>query len=201
MIDIVTVFHNEETMVDALALKQAVKDFRFVSSVTMVDNIVENRGFAKACNLGAVDGTAPIIGFLNPDAQIHGDFGPAVVEQIEAGVTITGERFGKPAREIKIWGCRDWVCGAAFFVERDWFESVGGFDERFVWSWEETALIRKAQDDGKIVKSIPLPITHESPVQNADEESAYKTKWFDHGADLFYKLYPVKAMVRGRKWR
>lgn len=190
-IDFVTVFHNEETRLQVLNLMERVGEVCPPASFTFVgvDNTEENRGFAKACNLGVTFGSAPIVGFLNPDLEIQGPFMGEVVAAINGGLTITGCRFGKPTRELKIWGLRDWVCGAAFFVKRDWFESVGGFDERFVWSWEETDLIRQAQTQGLAVRSITLPMSHESPVQNTEEDSLYKRDWFDSGSKLYYKKW------------
>ncbi len=194
MIDVVTVFHNAESKADAYKLKEQVTSFPQVASHHLVDNTVENRGFAKGCNLGAYYGSAPIVGFLNPDAKLTGDFCPGVIRTIQSGATITGESFGKPKREVRIWGCHDWVCGAAMFVDRKWFESVGGFDERFVWSWEETALIRLAEKHGRVVRSISLPIEHQSPSEMPVAESEYKNKWFDHGQKLFYQLYPPRRL-------
>lgn len=193
MIDIVTVYYDDQTEMDALELRDAVLKFDEISAFHAVSNKEINRGFAKACNIGAASGSSPIIGFLNPDTQIFGDFTAQVISQIMSGVTITGERFGKPERELRMWGCKDWVCGAAFFVERKWFESVGGFDERFVWSWEETALIRLAQEQGKKVKSIELPLQHESPSYNSPKVSEYKNRWFEHGQKIFYKEFPVRG--------
>lgn len=193
MIDLVTIFHNPQTRSESLQLRDQLSSLNGIASHELVDNIVENRGFAKGCNLGASYGNAPIVGFLNPDVKVTGDFVPPVLSTIRSGATITGCNFAKPAREIRLWGCSDWVCGAAMFVDRKWFESVGGFDERFVWSWEETALIRLAERQGKLVKSIHLPIDHSSPTHNSGADSAYKNKWFDHGQKLFYQLYPVRS--------
>lgn len=193
VIDVVTVFHNENSKRDSLQLQSKVTGFPGIASHYLVDNTIENRGFAKGCNLGASFGSAPIVGFLNPDVDLLGDFCPDVIRTINSGATITGESFGKSKREIRIWGCSDWVCGAAMFVDRAWFESVGGFDERFVWSWEETALIRLAERQGKRVKSIHLPISHQSPSEMPVGEAEYKNKWFDHGQKLFYQLYPRRV--------
>ena len=187
-----TVFHNERNFQQANELEDALKahaDRDFV--LWKVDNREENRGFSKGCNYGAAMGHQPILGFLNPDVEIRGPFLGAVEQALEdPQVVITGERFGKCQSELRTWGVIDWVCGAAFFVRRKWFAQVGGFDTQFVWGWEETDLIRKAQDHGKITRSISLPIHHESPHEETPTDFAYKRKHFNEGADRFY-----------RKWR
>lgn len=153
-----------------------------------VDNRVNNRGFAIGCNFGAfAEGVdAPLIGFLNPDVAIKGPFMDAVAEAFrDPSVVIAGNRFGKPQRELDLWGCRNWVCGAAMFVRRTWFTEVGGFDERFVWSHEETDLIRQAQAAGRTVRELDLPIEHDSPEDNPPEDVAYKVKWMKAGSVMF----------------
>jgi GT2 family glycosyltransferase len=187
LVDIVTVFHNQKNKAEALATLNDLLDvedsqrWRWVP----VDNRVQNRGFAAGCNLGAAHGTAPVIGFLNPDVEIRGPFLDAVRRVLGGPVVITGCRFGKPDLELRAWGVRDWVCGAAFFVTRQFFEEMGGFDEQFVWGWEETDLIRRAQAHNLRVRSIPLPIHHVSPDVDSPSDTQYKRHHFEKGAARF----------------
>jgi GT2 family glycosyltransferase len=151
------------------------------------DNSSNNIGFAAGCNFGAQKGSAPVIGFLNPDVEIQGCFIDKILDVFESNsnVVITGENFGKLRWEYESWGCKEWVCGAAFFVRRNWFESVGGFDRRFIWSWEESDLICQAQVMNKLVKPIELPIDHQSPTNDSEQDSEYKSLHFNRGAKLF----------------
>ena len=193
-IDIVTVFHNEINRAQAVELHDAILKYhptgwRFI----VVDNTVRNRGFAKGCNWGAFHPQAksPIIGFLNPDTSVDGAFMERVSNALrDPRVVITGSRFAKPQRELEIWGVQDWVCGAAMFVKRDYFTSAGGFDENFVWAWEETDLIRRAQEEGLRTRSIKLPLHHRSPDDDSDEDAEYKRYYFEQGAQRYV-----------RKWR
>lgn len=181
-IDIVTVFHNETNRAQARALVTAVEkhepqgDIRFL----LVDNRVRNRGFAAGCNTGAFHPSArsPIIGFLNPDVEIGGSFVAQVAATLNGPVVITGCRYEKPQAELDTWGVRDWVCGATFFVSRPWFTSVRGFDQRFVWGYEETDLIRQAETHGLVAKSVRLPIGHRSPETDTPQDAEYKRRHF-----------------------
>lgn len=195
--DIVTVYHNEDNYQLHLELLAALKQherrsFRFIG----VDNRTINRGFAAGCNLGAFhpEATAPVIGFLNPDVQIRGTFIEKAAAQLRRPVVITGCRYGKPQRELDVWGVNDWVCGATFFVERKWFQTVGGFDTQFVWSWEETDLIRQAQSQNLAVKSIELPIVHTSPETNTPEDSNYKRFHFEQGRRRFTQKWQRRSV-------
>lgn len=188
-IDIVTVYHSDENKALADQLEEDIaahepEGWRFIG----VDNRVNNRGFAKGCNWGALNprANAPIIGFLNPDVSVTGPF----IEQVQKVladplVGVTGCRFGKPDRELRIWGCDDWVCGATFFVKRELFVELGGFDEGYVWSWEETDFIRQVQELGLKVRSIDLPLEHASPEENSATDTRYKERWFAHGQKRF----------------
>lgn len=186
MIDVVTVFHNQAYKNMAEEMSESL--FRHEPdrvTLTMVDNSVVNRGFSAACNLGAKGGSADIVGFINPDAIIEGTFVQKVYNSLSDIIVITGCRYDKPDREVKIWGLQDWVCGAAFFVRRDWFEKVGGFDERYSFCFEESDLIKQAELEHKRCKSIDLPIRHDSPDYNSPEDAAYKQYWFNKGAKIY----------------
>lgn len=189
-VDIITVFHNETNYEQHLELFDAIKKhepnggYRLIA----IDNRVNNRGFAKACNLGAfhpgVD--APIIGFINPDAKVHGPFINAASAALDDLTVITGARFPKPARQLQEWGIRNFVCGAAMFVQRRWFAAVNGFDEQFVWTWEEIDLIRRAESQGLRCDPIYLPIEHDSPTTVSAADRRYKQTYNDLGAKRFY---------------
>lgn len=199
MVDVVTVFHRDENYLLAQDLQRSLKTyeqvpFKFIG----VDNREENRGFARGCNLGAAQGTAPIIGFLNPDVEVTGEILTAVTNAfaINGGLMVTGENFGKDPQEYqRHWGCEDWVCGAAMFVRRTFWTAMAGFDTQFVWGWEETDLIRRAQvqfPGEHPVRSMRLPIRHTSPEDNPPEDAQYKAHHFERGARLFRNKWGIK---------
>jgi len=187
--DIVSVFHNQVNFSEHEALKLQIAEhhpeggYRFVG----VDNRINNRGFAVGCNRGALAAglDSPIIGFINPDTWVGGSFIREVEKVVAQGVTITGCRYGKSEHELNLWGVRDWVCGASFFVTREFFTRVGGFDEQFVWGWEETDLIRQAQAAGNPVRSIDLPLRHSSPDMDTPQDIRYKNYHFAAGGKRF----------------
>lgn len=194
-VDIITVAHNDVAYDQARQVINTVYEFHPGMNITaeLMDNRVENIGFARACNRGAKLGSAPIIGFLNPDVTIRGPFLQQVARTFTTEqVVITGQRFGKPQFELDIWGVREWVCGAVMFVKRDFWEQVDGFDEQFVWSHEETDLIRRAETMGYVVRPCPLAIEHRSPDNDTDRDAAYKKYWFNECQRRYVKKW--------RKW-
>lgn len=183
-VDFVTVYHNDAYFKLSQRLREDLQRYEPAGGYRLigVDNRRNNRGFAVACNVGAfhVDATAPVIGFLNPDVTVEGHFIDEVTAALQGNTVITGCRFGKPAIELRTWGVRDWVCGAAMFVRRDFFTAVGGFDVQFVWSWEETDLIRQAESRGHMCRSLNLPIRHDQSC-NDPSDNKYKTYHFTQG--------------------
>lgn len=171
MIDVVTVFYNEKTKRQTEQLFVRIAELHDPEvtpfSLVAVDNTVENRGFSKACNLGAKEGNGEILAFINPDVEIDGPFLGVVEQEFakDAALQITGCRFDKPKEVLDTWRLPDWICGATFFVRRSWFGDLGGFDERYVWSFEETDMLQATfrRLGPHAVKSIRLPVRHESP--------------------------------------
>lgn len=193
IVDLVTVPHTDAYVDMAGELWESIveahpgdDDWTF----EVVDNRIQNRGFAKGCNVGAARQSGGIVGLLNPDTVVEGPFLNPVRQAIAAGAHITGTNFGKPVEEWRdVWGCQAWVCGAAFFVARPWWEKLRGFDTRYVWSWEETDFIRRSQLKGGVVTPIELPLRHDSPDDDNETTSAYKQRHFARGSRLFYQRW------------
>jgi len=184
--DLVTVIHNEKNAALARELWTAVAVHADAEhSVFTSDNRTFNRGFGKACN-DAVDMfpvPRKIIGFLNPDAIVRAPFMGIVQSAFDTfpNAVIAGNRFGKPKHELDGWGLRQWVCGAALFVRREWFIRVGRFDERFWLFFEETDLCKRAEEQEKIILDLNLPIEHNSPTDDSPEDVELKNKWMNEG--------------------
>lgn len=193
-IDVVTVYHNDTNHDQHLELVRGIEKHHPEGGwrLLAMDNRQENRGFARACNDGAFspEADSPIIAFLNPDAQIEGPFMGAVEAALaDERTAITGCRFNKPDRELRIWGVRQWVCGAAMFVRRDWFERVKGFDLQFEWGWDDTDLCRRAESMNFKVSPIELPISHSSPDVDTPKDARYKQLHFDQGQRRYYSKW------------
>jgi GT2 family glycosyltransferase len=198
--DLITVYHNDTNYQQHRELLAMLEKHERNYRMFAVDNREKNRGFAAACNLAAFhpEASAPVIGFLNPDVQIHGPFLAKVRSVLQDHVVITGCRFGKPDRDLAWWGVKDWVCGAALFVNRRWFTSVTGFDLQFVWSHEETDLIRRAEAEDLVCHSVRLPITHTSPASDSPEDTAYKHRQFVQAQKRYYRKWGSPDAVQLR---
>lgn len=195
MIDIVTVYHNDKNELDARKLLRDLmaiepENFKFYAH----SNKDNNLGFSKGCNIGASKGSSEIIGFLNPDVIVHAPFIKEVEDLLTKNkdIKITGCRFNKPAFELKIWGVKEWVCGATFFVKRDWFEKMGGFDERYEWSHEETDFILATEKQGGITKPLNLPLEHASPSDDNEKDRVYKETKFEEAREAYKKKWNFK---------
>jgi hypothetical protein len=194
MIDIVTVYHNAKNLQQADDLWTDLCRYEDTASFAFYghSNIENNLGFAKGCNIAAAKGTGDVIGFLNPDVKIRGPFFHFVERTLGGDVKVTGCRFGKRQVELDEWGVNQWVCGATFFVLRDWFEELGGFDEQFVWSHEETDFIRRTERKRKKVIPLDLPIEHDSPSDDARTDADYKIRHFDEAKVLYRKKWKIR---------
>lgn len=191
MIDLVTVTYDTRSVAALAVLQAALQRYADAPyTLTVMDNAKENRGFSKACNLGMLHKHGKIIGFLNPDTQIHGAF----LKEVEAAfraprVVIAGNRFQMPDGHLALWGLQHWVCGAAMFVRRAWFEQAGGFDEAYSFGYEETDLCRRAESHGLEVKELDLPLAHVSPSDDPPNVREYKEEWLQRGWEIYQRKW------------
>jgi N-acetylglucosaminyl-diphospho-decaprenol L-rhamnosyltransferase len=141
--------------------------------VTVVEN-GGNLGFAGGNNAGARAARGSLLAFLNNDtvpapnwlARLHGVYaalaGPAlvtsrivwldrpdVIDSAGDGYLRAGGAFkhGHGARVATMVGSREvfGACGAAFMIDREFFERLGGFDEDFFMVYEDVDLSYRAR--------------------------------------------------------
>ena len=194
MFDIITVIHNKTNSILAYnKLLPSLKQYaNYPYNFIVRDNTNDNIGFSRACNESARSSSNKIIGFVNPDAWIDDFFMDLVLDTLVDDVVITGCHYGKNPAEIHSWGLQNWVCGASMFVTREWFDAMGGFDERFFWSHEETDFIRTTEKMGKICKSYSeaeFRIVHSSPASDSSADTAFKQTWFANAAQEYHKKW------------
>lgn len=81
-----------------------------------------------------------------------------------------------------------WASGAAFFVRRQLFESLGGFDEDFFAHMEEIDLCWRAQQAGYEVACIPASTVYHVGGASLDKSSPQKTYLnFRNGLAMLWK--------------
>ena len=77
----------------------------------------------------------------------------------------------------------DWVSGCFMIVNRDFYELVNGFDERFFLYFEDVDLCRKARQLGKnVVYSPKIKITHYAAHQSRSKKGLLKSIFFNKTA-------------------
>ena len=181
------------------------------SEVTVVPSVA-NRGFAGGCNLGASRARGRYLVFLNDDAVVTegwldglmhmagtvphaGAVSSLIMDQqgeiLEFGggmdhlVPSALER-GESQYRAELVGPQlvAYASGCSLLVERDLFESLGGFDERFYPAYFEDAdLSRRIWDAGRVVAVTPASI-----VQHRESHSTnrvLKEILFEKSRDTF----------------
>lgn len=176
-------------------------DLRFVGRPQ-----TENLGFAAGNNLAARGAQAPWLALLNPDAEAAPDwlaqlqadterrpdcviFGSTQMRADHPGILDgTGDclsayglawrsGFGKPSTGAVPEGEMFAACGAAMMIRRDWFERLGGFDERFFCYVEDVDLCFRARLNGaRVWQSARAVVHHAGGVSGASGASAFSIR-------------------------
>ncbi len=147
-----------------------------------------SEGFAAACNAGARGARAPIIAFLNNDAEVLPGWSRALLgtlaafpEAVIAGalamfrdspanVNSAGVRINSAGAAADIgFGVRAdrldirprevaGVSGVSMAVRASWFQATGGFDEHLVMYFEDVELCLRAWLEGHTVRLDPQAV-------------------------------------------
>ena len=121
----------------------------------------KNLGFGKGCNLGASEGTAPLIFFLNIDTEIHPDAMEEIFREAGASPDSVGAfelrqvPYEHPKRYNPVTLETSWCSGAAVFIRRKAFEAAGGFSPQIFMYGEDVDLSWALRKKGYTLKYVP----------------------------------------------
>jgi len=121
----------------------------------------KNSGFGAGCNLGAAQGSAPLVFFLNLDTAIF----PDALQRLDETIAETGpevvafEMRQLPFEHGKLYDPvalqTNWCSGAAVVVRRPAFEAVGGFDAHIFMYGEDVDLSWRLRAVGGVLQYVP----------------------------------------------
>ncbi len=149
----------------------------------------QNLGFAPACNQAAVLASGEVLVFLNQDTRVHPGWLAALVAGLKSAGNIglttskillmsqpgrihlcgqnvhyTGLVFARgfmsPAQALSDPANVAAVAGAAFAIQRETWEELGGFDGSFFMYYEETDLCWRAHLAGYRCLYVPASIVY-----------------------------------------
>ena len=155
----------------------------------------KNLGYGKANNLGVSYCKTPYILILNPDVLIDnksieqlyntfldniktvGMIGPSLYDSKMKRRTNGSISYIKKVQGKKILNshnnipdgnmCCDFLVGCCLFMKRDFFTSLGGFDNKFFMYFEDNDLCDRIIKSGKIIMEIPsIKIIHLQNLSN-----------------------------------
>ena len=87
----------------------------------------------------------------------------------------------------------DWVMGAAMLVDRDAFDRVGRFDERYFLYWEDADLCRRLRNAGFTTRYVPRARVRHPGGTSAKTASRLATRAFHDSAYRYYATHVVRS--------
>lgn len=176
--------HTFETIVVLNGASEAVREVADRHTEVTVVRSVANRGFGGGCNLGASHAGGRYLVFLNDDAVVDEGwldglvYAAATVPGLGAVASLVVDpqgtilefgggldklvpsalERGEPEYRAALVGPQlvAYASGCSLLIERDLFESLGGFDERFYPVYfEDTDLSRRIWEAGRVVAVTP----------------------------------------------
>lgn len=132
-----------------------------------------NLGFGKGCNLGAAQGTAPYVFFLNIDTELAVDALEEIRKEIQksepsvASFELRQMPYEHPKRYNPVTLEVSWSSGAAVVLRREAFEKVKGFNPHIFMYAEDVDLSWNLRKHGYTLKYVPKATlkhyTYENP--------------------------------------
>ena len=94
----------------------------------------------------------------------------------------------------------DWACGAALMVRGELLKRLGGFDEQFVYQFEEMDLCRRIWAAGYPVLYTPeVTITHLGGQSTKEFPLPFELEKYRNGYRYFYKYYGKRGVRSYRR--
>ena len=170
-------------IVDNGSVDRTVEAVQLTLPHARVIELGRNYGFGYANNRGMQAVTTTYACLLNPDCMVSAAHieGLQEVAASDQRIAIVGPQLMRTASTPEInyrmaltdWSgrtpaatgllCVGFVCGAVMLIRRQWFESVGGFDERFFLYYEDDDLCLRLRQRGGVLMVAPeIAIEHRS---------------------------------------
>ncbi len=160
----------------------------------------ENLGYGAGCNAGAAIARGDYLAFLNPDTAVDPDWLRPLIAALAADPTVgavtpkivlmndpgTINTCGNDVHFVGFPSCHRWgekaaevqepaevtsISGAAFVIERQLFQRLGGFDPRYFMYLEDTDLSWRLRLAGFRCRYIPQSVVRHryAPAFSADK--------------------------------
>ena len=173
-------------VVDNLANRESLAAVRHLPRVTVLEP-GRNTGFAGGCNYGASAASAPVLAFVNSDAVV--DSGclrelAHALDDADAGLVCASVRiadhpgtinaagnpvhflyfswaggFGEEAADHGHAGPVASITGATFAARREFWQTLGGFDDAYFVYCEDVDLSMRTWQAGRSVRFVPTAIS------------------------------------------
>jgi len=158
-----------------------------------------DHGYGVGCNRGAAKARGKYLFFVNPDIWFEADCLQQLIQHAESSTakifTLTEYPYnGGPQMDVAysrgaagfdIFGCLlpprspekhepIFAVGSFYFIRKDLFDKLGGFDSEFFLYNEELDLSWRALIAGETIESIPQARLHHASIGNADSRPQTK---------------------------
>ena len=156
-------------------------------------------GYGVGCNHGAARARGKYLFFVNPDIWFEANCLQQLVQHAENstakvftltelpynGGPIKGMAYGRGSAGFDIFGCLlghrsneklepVFAVGSFYFIRKDLFDKLGGFDSKFFLYNEELDLSWRALIAGETIESIPQARLHHASIGNVDSQPQAK---------------------------
>lgn len=179
---------------------------------------VENSGFAAACNRGAARVKGKYLAFINPDIVLEKNVLQTLLAHkndaavIAPVLTDLDGTFQKNAGYFPKWSWKfwkrlnmnpihishkpnglqkvDWITGGFFIIDKQIFDELGGFDEKYFMYWEDIDLsLRLLQKKYSLFLDGSVVVKHAAHSSVNQVSSDVKNAWYKKSQNHFRTTY------------
>ncbi len=94
----------------------------------------------------------------------------------------------------------DWVSGSCVLVQREAFNGIGGFDERYFLYWEDADLCRRLRNAGWSIRFRPDARVIHVGARSSRTAKSLAIRAFHRSAYLYYVTYVAPSRWSARRW-